>query len=88
MGSSKFGSRPIMSRTSMRVQTFVWMVREVTDCGNLQSEGVRDSRDPSRPNKVNFHTFVNHEVYSKNSSGTLLFPPMRIPRHDELHHSL
>ena len=49
-------------------QVYGPMVKEVTDCGNLQNEGIRSGWNP-RSDKVAFSTFVNHGVYSKNFSG-------------------
>ena len=44
----------------------VLMVKEVTDCGNLANEGIRDRRVPIFPKKDTLSTFVNYGVHLKN----------------------
>jgi len=44
----------------------VLMVKEVTDCGNLANEGIRDGRVPLLPKKDTLSTFVNYGVHLKN----------------------
>jgi len=44
------------------------MVREVTDCGNLQDGGSHNGEKVPYPSRDNFSAFVNHRVYLKTSS--------------------
>ena len=74
---SKSGSCVIISRTCTRVTILVLRVKDVTDFGNLQDKGL-DGRTPPCPKRNNLSTFVNHAVYSKNSSGTGKIPPIQM----------
>ena len=55
----------------------MFMIKDVTDCGNLQSEGTRNGKSPPFPVKDTLFTFANHGVYSKNLSGTQSYPPIQ-----------
>ena len=76
--SSKFGSSAIMSRISARVTPLVPMVKEVTDSGNLQTEGILNSGTFPHPNRYILRTFVNDRMCSKNSSGAQSGPPTQM----------
>jgi len=75
--SSRFGSCAIISRICVRVTTPELMTKEVTDCGNFQSEGTRNGGAPPYPNRCTLSVFVKHEVYSKNRSGTQSCPAIQ-----------
>ena len=78
--SFKFGSCAIISRICTRVTTLVSMVKAVTDCGNVQNEGVRDNGRPPDPSRDILSTFGNHGVYSRNCSGTQYAPLIQKPK--------
>ena len=63
--SSRFGSCTTISRIWAIATAPALMVKEVTDCGNFQSQGTYSGC----PNKVTFSAFVNHGTYSKNPLG-------------------
>jgi len=78
--SSKFGSHAIMAQIPTRLTPRISMVKEVTDSGNLQSEGNRGPRQFPAPDRDKLRTFVNRGMCSKNSSGNQLVPLIEIHR--------
>ena len=77
---SKFGSCAMTSRTCARVIASVLTVKEVMDCGNLQSEGIRGCGVIPNPTRDTVSAFENQWVYSNRFSGTLCFPPTQTCR--------